>query len=354
MCAVETLLSGGGVRTPLKLVFSWMISTTRKKTGKRAPHWLVPTIGYAVSLVCLVWVYHGFDWKRELPRIWATDLRWVAAAVVGDVLVYVTQGWRWSLLLRPIEEVSMWRAVQAIYVGLFANEVLPLRSGELIRSFLLAKWHALEFGVVMSSVIVERVFDGIWLILGFYTCSHFVRLPRLMMDGGFILGIVLLVFAALIVLAVFMKHHAHAVVRQSPWKEKLWHVVEAVHAMGNAKSFYAAAGVSLLYLVLQVVPVYALMRGFGLSLSVWQAAVVLVILRLGSIPPQAPGNVGSFQALTKIGLMLFGVDKAAATGFATLLFFVVTVPLWLVGFFALLLTGMRLRDIHRHAHRRGA
>jgi len=331
-----------------------MIKTHRKKAKRRkkAPNWLIPAVGYLVSIACLIWVYHGFDWKRELPRIWATHPGWVAVAVAADILVYVTQGWRWTLVLRPVAAVSMWRSVQAIYIGLFANEVLPLRSGELIRSFLMAKWNGLEFGVVVSSVVVERLFDGVWLILFFFLCTRFVKLPQLLLDGSLILLAILVVLGALVALAIFMKHHAHAVVRQSRWKEKLWHVVEGLHAMGNSPSFYLAALVSFLYLALQAVPVFALMKGFGIPLNFWQAAVVLVILRLGSIPPQAPGNVGSFQALTKLGLMLFGIDKAAATGFATLLFFVVTVPLWLAGFVALALTGMKLRDIHKDARTR--
>jgi uncharacterized membrane protein YbhN (UPF0104 family) len=149
---------------------------------------------------------------------------------------------------------------------------------------------------------------------------------------------------------VFLKHHAHAVVRQSRWKEKLWHVVEGLHAMGNSRSFYSASLVSLLYFVLQIVPIYALMRGFGLNLNFAHAALVLVILRLGSVPPQAPGNVGAFQLAAKWGLMLCGINKADATGFATLLFFVVTVPLWLAGFVALAFTGMSIHEIHRDAH----
>jgi hypothetical protein len=71
---------------------------------------------------------------------------------------------------------------------------------------------------------------------------------------------------------------------------------------------------------------------------------------LGTVIPQAPGNVGSFQALTILGLRLFGVDREVSTGFATLLFVVVTAPLWLGGFIALIATRMRFSDIHREAH----
>ncbi|MCZ2077857.1 MAG: flippase-like domain-containing protein [Bryobacterales bacterium] len=305
-----------------------------------------------MSLGCMVWVYKGFDWQRELPRILAIDVRWVTVAVIADILVYCCQGWRWSLLLSPLARVPAWRSIQAVYIGLFANEILPLRTGEVIRSYLQSKWAGLPFSVVISSAVIERLFDGIWLILGFYTITYFVTLPALLVEGGRLLAVVLFTFTLLLGVAVFTKHRAHAAFAQSRWKEKLWHVIEGLHNMGNSQSFYASFALSFVYLALQVVPVYALIKGYGLDLSIGAAVVVLVILRIGSIPPQAPGNVGSFQALTKLGLMLLGVQSDVATGFATVLFFAVTVPLWLGGFVALALTGMKLSDLHRDAHTR--
>ncbi len=296
-------------------------------------------------------MYRGFDWKAELPRIAATDWRWVTLAVAGDIAVYFCMGWRWHLLLRPLARPSLMRTIQAVYIGLFANEVLPLRTGEVIRCYLLSLWSGLKFSVVISSAVVERLLDGFWLVLGFYAVSRFVELPRLLVEGCRILTIVLILLGALLAIAVFRKGHASEAVSRSRWGSRLWGVVEAAHDMGRTWTFAAAALVSLAYLAMQIIPVYALMRGYGMDLPLWSAAVVLMVLRLGSVPPQAPGNVGSAQALTILGLRLCGVDKPEATGFATLLFVVVTVPLWLAGFLALLATRMRLGQIRRDAER---
>ena len=317
---------------------------------KKLPPWLIPAAGYAVSIACLIWVYHGFDWRREIPRLRHTDWRWVTVAVMGDLAVYFTQGVRWSVLLKPVGELPVLRGVQAIYIGLFANEVLPLRPGELIRCFLVSRWASLPISVAVSSAVVERFLDGVWLVIGFYAAAQFVRLPVALVIGSQILIIVLACVAALLVVAILEKKKAEHIVSRSRWAEGLKHLVQGIYGMGTSPAFLVAAVVSLAYLGLQVVPIYALMQGFGIHLSVGAAAVVLVILRLGSIPPQAPGNVGAFQALTVLALHLFGVEKSLATGFATLLFFVVTVPLWLGGFIALLATRMRLDQIHREAH----
>jgi uncharacterized protein (TIRG00374 family) len=330
------------------------LTDTRPSQGagsrRRFPPWLIPVLGYSISIACLIWVYRGFDWQSELPRLLATDWRWVSLAVVADILVYVCQGWRWSTLLSPLSRVSMKRSTQAIYIGLFANEVLPLRSGEVIRCYLQRRWSGLPLSVVVSSAVIERLMDGVWLVVGFWVVGYFVELPRLLVEGSKVLMVILGLVTMLLALAILYKGQAHEAASRSPWSRGLRHIIEGVHVMGNSTSFLGAFVLSLAYLCLQVLPIWFLMVGYGLDLTVGVACTVLVILRLGTVIPQAPGNVGSFQALTILGLRLFGIDREVATGFATLLFLVVTVPLWLGGFVALIATRMRFSDIHREAH----
>lgn len=315
------------------------------------PTWFIPALGYGISIVCLIWVYSGFDWRSELPRLLATDWRWVALAVVFDWVVYFCQGFRWTALLSPLGEFSVWKSTQAIYIGLFANEVLPLRSGEIIRCYLQRRWTGLPLSVVISSVLIERLWDGIWLIAAFAFVSRHVELPGFLETMSRALLVLLAVLGGLMAVAIFYKEHAHGAAARSRWSRMLRPLVDGIHSMGKSRSFWWAGFLSMMYLALQVVPIYALMRGYGLeALTPWAAVVMLVILRLGTVIPQAPGNLGSFQALVVASLAIFGYARTESTGFATLCFFVVTVPLWLGGFVALMLTRMRLNDIHREAH----
>ena len=313
------------------------------------PSWLLPFIGYVISIASLIWVYHGFDWKEQLPRVARTDLRWVTLAMLFDIAVYVCQGFRWKYLLSPLSPVSTWKAIQAVYIGIFANEILPLRSGEVIRVYLMRKWSGLKLPIVATSVIIERLMDGIWLVTGFYVATLLVDLPRWLEGAASVLMLILAGISALVLWAVLHKTRASEAVRGSRWGNLLRHVVEGVHDMGRSRSFWIAFLLSGLHLALQVIPLWALMHGFQLDRTPWEAAAVLMVLRLGTVVPQAPGNVGSFQALVLVGLSALKIDRATATGFATLLFFVITVPLWMAGFVALMLTRMRLTDPQRDA-----
>lgn len=323
---------------------------------RRFPPWLGTVFVYALSLGCLLWVYHDFDWRLELPKLARVHWAWILLAVACDVLVYFSQAWRWNILLRPVARVPFWRSVQAIYIGLFANEVLPLRSGELIRCYLLTVWDKIPFPLVLSSALIERLIDGVWLIVGFALVSLTAELPKEIEIGVWILASVVAVIGGLVVFSVLNRQFAHHMTTRHRWSEQLRRVVEGLHAMGRSKSFPAAVAASTVYLALQVIPIHAMLQGYGLSLPWGAAAIVLVVLRLGTVVPGAPGNVGLFHLCGFLALhRMLGVDAQTAKSLSGMMFFVVTVPLLAAGAVALATTGSEIREIyHRaHLHRRG-
>ncbi|MGE5570523.1 MAG: lysylphosphatidylglycerol synthase transmembrane domain-containing protein [Rhodospirillales bacterium] len=321
------------------------------KFQARVPSWLAPAIGYAISVASLIWFLQGVDFKTVMQDFQSLRWGWVAIAVVSDIAVYVFQAWRWNVLLGPVVRVPLWRSVQAIYVGLFTNEVFPLRPGEVIRSYLQARWSAIPFSVALSSAVIERVFDGIWLMLLFAATTLFVPYPRVVVELGKGVGAVVVIVALLLGLVMFWKHHAHAACPKTRWGAKLRVLIDDLHLMGNSRSFYVAFAASTIYLLIQVVPIYALMRGYDLDLTMWPALVVLVVLRIGTAIPQAPGNVGPSQVLMVLALGLFGIDKTTATGLSLMTWCVITLPLLTAGAIALAVTGLNLAEIRHHAHR---
>src|SRR5947207_4405298 len=132
---------------------------------RKMPSWLPQVLGYSLSAICLIWVLRGYDFRQMASDFRTLDWRWMAIAVVADLSVYVCHGWRWNTLLAPVSRLSFWRTVQSIYIGLFANEVLPLRPGEVIRCYLLAHWNALRISVGFASAALERIIDGDWMLL---------------------------------------------------------------------------------------------------------------------------------------------------------------------------------------------
>ncbi len=141
---------------------------------RRVPRWFIPALGYAISIAALIWVYRGFDWGEQLAaasghRLAAGDLSRLLRTLLSTLS---RRGAGISSSGRLIFS-NCRSTVQAIYIGLFANEVLPLRSGEVIRCYLLARWNELHVSVVLSSALIERLLDGAWLALGFWVITYF-------------------------------------------------------------------------------------------------------------------------------------------------------------------------------------
>jgi uncharacterized protein (TIRG00374 family) len=306
-------------------------------------------VAFALSIGSLIYVLNDFEPEKLWGEIRAMHWPWVGAAILFDILVYFLQGWRWSLLLRPVQDIPYARSIRAIYVGLFANEILPLRTGEIIRCYLQARWSTLPLSVTLASALIERIFDGLWLCVCLVVTSYFVRLPELYLALGKVLAAAVVVGGALLAGAMFAKHQTRAAFSNNRWLSKLNVLLEDLHIIGHSKYLYISAIASLPYLLLQVLPIYALARGYGIGISLGQGFALMVILRLISVVPQAPGNLGTFQAAAVYGLILFGVNDSLAKRFSFVMWAVITLPLLIVGFIALAITGLKLRELQHEA-----
>ena len=300
-------------------------------------------------MVSLFWVLHDFEWDKLLEEIHEIEWRWIGAAVLFDILVYFLQGWRWSLLLRPVAKIPFSRSIRAIYVGLFANEILPLRSGELIRCYLQGRWSGLPFSVTLSSALIERIFDGIWLLVCLFVTTHFVVVPRKYVAAGEILALFLIFATALLIGAMFLREPTERLLNRYKHTQQIVVLLDDLYIIGRSRYLILSAVASLPYLLLQVVPIYAVAQAYGMDVSLGQGFALMVILRLVSVVPQAPGNLGTFQAAAAFGLMLFSFDEGLAKRFSFVLWGVITLPLLIAGFIALAITGLNLRELRADA-----
>jgi len=251
--------------------------------------------------------------------------------------------------------LRFWRTVQAIYIGLFANEVLPLRTGELIRCYLLAHWNDFRISLSFASAAVERLLDGFWMLAAFLVTAAFVRtIPRDLILLVQAIGVLLLLGTATLIWVVFHKQHAHLMIRESRWASTLRHVVEGLHLMGNRRTIGLTTVISGVYLALQVVSVWALMKAYGLDLGFWTAGGVLTIVRFGTVVPNAPGNLGLFQAACVLALRLFDVEENDAKTFSFVMFFALTLPLLIGGAIATAQSGLNLDELRERAQRGAA
>ncbi len=310
---------------------------------------------YAIAVAFLAWVFHDVHPRRLLETMSISNWWLVALAVAVDILTYVLQGVRWKLLLAPVGRITPVRATQAIYAGLFTNEITPLRFGELVRAFLASRWLGAGMGAVVPSMLVERFLDAVWLACGIGLAAILVPLPHNLLEAGDILGAVVLIATAVFAWIVFRKEqeleHGRDETRPGRFGSFVRQLARGLRDIGISRCFYLSALLSGAMIACQALAVWFMMLACGIRLNVGAGAIVFLVVRLGTALPNAPANVGSFQFFTVVALGLFGVDKTRAAAFSVVDFVALTAPLWILGLVAVSRTGMTLAQIRAEVQR---
>ena len=309
-------------------------------------HTLILIAIYAIAVVCLAMVFHGIDLRRLGHNLTNVSWPFLALAAVFNVSIYFANAWRWKLLLGPVARVGFWRTLQAVYIGVFANEVLPLRPGEIVRCGLLCRWaRDVRFAIALSSATLERLVEAAWLQIGFIAVVFLIPLPKSLVRACWIAALVLPCVTVSLVVAArrFRFEEVHS---QKNKLVRAWYqFVNGIRLMADVRTMLFVAVISLVGVLLNVLAIWSLMKTCGMLLSFAAAATVWVILRVGTAIPNAPGNAGPYQLFGVLGLGLFGVDKTVAAAFALTAFAAFTLPLLIGGGVASVLAGVGLSEI---------
>ncbi len=208
----------------------------------------------------------NFKLAEFVEDLATTNWWWVALAIVSDIGVYILQAFRWKLLLHPVEPASLWQTLRAIYVGQFGNEALGFNAGELVRCYLITRWTALPFSVSISSALIERIFDGIWLSACLFLALKIVPHPahmRLLVGSEYVLLGFVILGSSLLAIALFHKQRAHAALSGKTWQRQLRVLIDDLSLIGHSRYLYFAFLLSMPFLLLQSIPIYATFRGYG-------------------------------------------------------------------------------------------
>ena len=172
-------------------------------------------IGIGVSVILLALFLLTVDVRRMLDALGGANYWYVIpAAGMYFVSVYF-RSMRWSVMLRHLKPVSTRRLFPVVVVGYMANNLLPMRLGELVRSYYLSEREGVSATSALVTVFVERIFDALALLFLIAIIVPFAPVTGLAEGLGERLGIppVLLMlglslpfigaFAALILLSAY-------------------------------------------------------------------------------------------------------------------------------------------------------
>ncbi len=305
--------------------------------------------GLLLSLIFVVLVLRSVDWStfpNYLMRFSVLDL---LVLIVIYLLGFIVRGLRFSVLMPGM---GFYRSTAGVFVGYAANNVLPARLGEFARAHVVGLGTKTKRATVLSSVFIERIFDGSAIVFLLILGAHELDLPSWARS---ITNVGIFLFASMFFVILLLARY-RSVIEERLVPLRFKSLAEAFLSGFSlaARSIPVLGSVIVLSLAVWVVEAgmfYYGARALEFELSFRSSLFVLGIVNLGVLIPSSPGNVGTFQYFAVLALSVFAIGSTESTAYAVVLHACQYLPVTLIGFLALPVFGMSkfsdLRAIRR-------
>jgi len=302
-------------------------------------------LGLLVGLLFIWLAFRGTDIEGIKSSFEAANYLYLIPVAFLTIIVLMLRSYRWGVILEPLEKIDQWPLFSITAVGFMAITLLPVRMGELARPYLISQKSTIKMGSSLATIVVERIFDLLTLIMVLLLILLMVKLPAwIFRSACSILLMVIPLFLVLIFLAIKRDASVKGIDRivgmlpktlSSRLMKVLHSFLDGLQILPDLKKTFYLASLSVLIWSLVGLSTYILFSSFEsmLGLPLAAAYVVLVITALGVTLPTAPGFVGNYHFSCVLALTLFGIPKTDALTFAILLHFIqvtVTIVLGLI------------------------
>ncbi len=330
-------------------------------------------MGLLISAAFLWWALAGLDWQHVWGQIQQANYIWLVPSVGTYFLAVWVRTWRWDYMLRPLGPVPVRRLFPVVVIGYMGNNIYPFRAGELLRSYVLYRREKISISASLATVIVERVFDGLVMLLFVFVALPFFPLPAAV--RGLVTLASVAFFAALLVFFGLAARPARTlnlltrlagVLLPAGWRARFLGIsgrfLDGLISLRHFRNVAMIFGTSILIWLLETVKYWFVMQAFDFGEAhVTFFALMLMngVVNLATTLPSAPGYVGTFDKPGIAVLELYGVASEVAAAYTLVLHAALWLPVTLLGGFYMLREGIHwaefqeaadLRQTHSEVH----
>jgi uncharacterized protein (TIRG00374 family) len=306
-------------------------------------------IGVLISVVCIYLVLRGVDLGQTARLVGGAQLPWLGLAVAAGIADLFFRALRWQCLIAPIQPVPLRRLSGYMLVGYLANNVLPARLGELVRSHYLGDREGISRSATLGTVVVERVVDTVVLV-GIGAAAILVLNVRGVVVSAILVGVALaglLVVALAVALAAHRLPGAgHIAAFLGRWpriKGIVLRLRDGLRVAALPKTIAASAILSIAAWGCTVVAVLAAGQALGIPLTVGEGALLAAGTNLATAIPSGPGYLGTFEYAGKTIAIAFGLPASKGLALALLIHVLTLVVSSTGGVVALIRLGWKRR-----------
>ena len=297
-----------------------------KRTALTALGWLV-----SVALIAILATKLDFAllWKELAKAGWG----WLFLAASVNIGVIALKALRWKWMMAPAAKSPYGGIFRATMIGLAGNNLLPARGGDWYKIYLLGKWAGVTKAALASITGLDKLFDGLAILILFGLLSFHSRFPEWVRQGTTIVSIVIAV--SLLICVALLVHH-----RRIPEDAagELGRISRLAKNLGSGMAMLASRNlvistilISIMICLAQVGTIWCCQIAFGQRLDIWVPALVYVAINLAIIVPSAPSGVGPFEVAAVLAYTWLGVGKEIAFNIALFYHAVQFLPVTAIG-----------------------
>ena len=279
-------------------------------------------IGVAISVVALWLVLRSVDLQEVAEVLRTADWRWIGVLGLFVCLDLSMRAFRWQRLLAPIAPVPYLHTLGYLLVGYLANNVLPARLGELVRSHYSGDRENISRSTTLGTIVVERVLDLV-TVVSIASVAILVLSVRGIVASAVLAGIAV---AALFAAGIAIGIAAHrlpgaeritaAAARYPRIRDAVSRLRDGLRVAGRPRTLAEALVVGSIAWSAAILGFAASGQAIGVELTIGQAALMASGVALAAAVPAGPASLGTFElAAVEIGKAV-GVDPSDAFALA--------------------------------------
>lgn len=265
-------------------------------------------VGAAISVAAIWLVLRSVDLSAATDVLRTADRGWIGLMAVFIASDLAVRGLRWQRLVAPIGHVRYQSMLAYLLIGYLANNVLPARIGELVRSHYLGDREGLSRTTTLGTVVVERVVDFV-VVVAIASAAIIVLSVRGIVASAVLVGIGM---AGLLATGVAVGIAAHrlpgaeriaaAAERWPKFGELAGKLRGGLAVAGRPRTLAEALALSLVAWGVTVLSFAAAGQAIGVELTIGQASLLASGVALATAIPAGPANLGTFElAAVEIG-----------------------------------------------------
>lgn len=314
---------------------------------------VITIAGILISLVLLYFSLKDIRFHEIVATLRRADPLFIPLPLVFILIAVVLCAFRWFRLAGS--GVRYMDTFAALMIGLFVNNVLPARIGEVARAYVISKKRGLSFTYSFSTVLLDRFFDLTGLLLMAFIFFPDESIPVAVSRSIYILiGFLILCIACLILFS--REQFANKIADKlstikNPHFTKLATRVLAIQEnlkrINSPFNLILSVVLSFCTWFSMTIALYLVILMLGINIDFRDIPFVCALLNLGLTIPSSPGYVGVYQFLLVYLLAIFGVPKYEGFTISVIYHAMWFIPYNILGFLYLLKEHLKIREIRK-------